>query len=703
MTLLEETRRLSADVRATDIESISAEPAGSLVERLVRIVDAHARRYYELDDPLITDGEYDELFRALQRLEERFPEHLRGDSPTHRVGGRPVDRFEKVRHGEPLLSLSNAFGTEDLKAWYERCLRLLGESDASVDTSITTELKIDGVAVALTYRNGLLVRGATRGDGMIGEDVTANVRTVRDIPLRIPVDAEGGRVPAELEIRGEVYIEKGAFADLNERLTRNNLKPFANPRNSAAGSLRQLDPAVAAQRPLSFYSYAVGPASEPVAASQYDSLEWMGAVGFSRNPHADRHSTIGDVARFCEAWSDRRDSLDYEIDGVVVKFDSFETQQTLGSISNAPRWAIAYKFPARESTTVLLDIVVNVGRTGIIKPEAVLEPVEIGGVTVSQATLHNEDYIRSRDIRIGDAVVVKRAGDVIPQVVRPVPDGRTGREVEWTVPGHCPACGTALVRLPDESDYFCVASDCPEQFVRLLEHFAGRAAMDIVGFGSRLAQMLAEVRLVSELPDIYRLTVNQLLELDGFALQRAQNLVRGIETSKHRGLSRLLFALGIRHVGQTTAEALVGRFSSLEELGRASLDELTSVDGVGKTIAESIIDWFAVAENRRMVEHLGALGVNVHRLPDEAAPEIGDLSGRTFVITGTLVSMSRQEASDRIRRLGGKVSGSVSKRTDYLVAGKSPGSKQDRAEELGIRILDEEDFLALVAGRVSSG
>jgi len=450
MTLIDATRHLRDEIRVLKPAQASREEAEHLIEQLVPIVQEHSRRYYELDAPLITDSEYDELYDFLRLLENRFPDLVRADSPTHRVGGRPVERFEKVRHAQPLLSLSNAFGPDDLRAWNDRCLRLLGDRVSSFDLSLTTELKIDGVAVALTFADGRLIRGATRGDGIFGEDVTSNVRTIRDIPLRIPVEKGVVHVPRQIEIRGEVYIRKRAFEDLNARLAEQSVKPFANPRNSAAGSLRQLDPTVAAQRPLSFFPYAIGPSSTPVASSQVDSLAWLQQIGFSCNPNTERHASIETAIRYCESWALHRDDLDYEIDGVVVKFDGFATQSELGAISNAPRWAIAYKFPARESTTVLLDIAVNVGRTGMIKPEAVLEPVEIGGVIVKQATLHNFDYITEKDIRIGDRVRVKRAGDVIPYVIGPIVDLRSGDESVFDVPKSCPVCGELVEEFPGE-------------------------------------------------------------------------------------------------------------------------------------------------------------------------------------------------------------------------------------------------------------
>ena len=696
MSLLEATRNLQIDVRSIRIDAVPESDAAPLAVRLRSVVNRHAHQYYVLDDPIISDAEYDELIAALKVLESRFPALLSADSPTHRVGGEPLERFEKIRHPDPLLSLGNAFTLDDVRQWYERCRRGLLDSFGDVIPAVTAELKIDGLALALTYRNGLLDVGATRGDGTTGENITPNVRTIPSVPLRIPVDPEE-TVPTTIEVRGEVYIAKSDFNSLNEGLSASGQKVFANPRNAAAGSLRQLDPSAAASRPLSFLAYSIGPSSDSIPAAQYERLQWLGRVGFAVSAHVRRFQRLDEVLEFCSFWTDNRESVDYEIDGVVLKIDRIDYQAALGSISNAPRWAVAFKFPARESTTTLLDIIVNVGRTGMIKPEAVLEPVEIGGVTVSQATLHNEDYILSRDIRIGDTVVVKRAGDVIPQVVGPVTSVRTGDERRWQMPMHCPVCNTDLVRLPEEADYYCVSSDCPAQFIRLLEHFAARGAMDIEGLGSKLAVMLVETGKVKHLFDVYRLQFDDLLTLEGFAVKRADNLLNGIEESKRRPLGRLLTALGIRHVGKTTAETLVQHFSSIEALASASPEALVAIDGIGDVIAESIVDWFAVEQNRTLVRELARYGVNTARLPEEpTAGSVGKWAGRTFVVTGTLESMTRDEAKQRISAAGGRVSSSVSGNTDFVVVGSSPGSKLKRANDLGVTVLTEDEWLELL-------
>ncbi len=699
MNLINETRAVQAHLASLIFQNLTREEAAHLAERLRVVLQAHNHRYYVLDDPLISDAAYDALLRGLQQIETQFPELASPDSPTRRVGGAPLDRFEKVRHPTPMLSLSNAFDYDDLAAWYERCRKGLRDRyGEEVAPALTAELKIDGLAVALTYREGFLTAAATRGDGEVGENITENVRTIRPIPLRLHPSGDAPVVPEYLEVRGEVYIKKSDFEALNERLAVKGEKTFANPRNAAAGSLRQLDSRITASRPLSFFAYAVGPLAGPSPEGQTALLAWLEALGLPVNPHTRRFTELQALLDYCAYWTEARDTLDYDIDGVVVKIDAFRYQETLGAISKAPRWAIAYKFPAREATTTLLDIVINVGRTGMITPEAVLEPVEVGGVTVSQATLHNADYILNRDIRIGDVVVVKRAGDVIPQVVKPLPEARTRALPPWQMPERCPACGNPLERLPGEVDYYCVASDCPAQFIRLIEHYAGRHAMDIEGLGSKLAVVLAEQGLVRTLPDLYRLTMAQLLTLEGFAEKRAQNLIEGIERSKRQPLSRLLFGLGLRHVGKTTAELLVAHFPSLAALAEADTETLEAIDGIGATIARSVVDWFALPHNRAMVEALAALGVNTERLPEEAppVPAARGVAGKTFVLTGTLPGLTREEARTMIRRAGGKVTGSVSAQTDFVVAGENPGAKYEKARELGVTLLDEAGLRGLL-------
>ena len=694
MNLIQRTRALQSTVDPT-IES----DALPFVREMVDVLNAHAQRYYRDDAPIITDAEYDDLIRRLKSLESSFPSTRQLDSPTHRVGSAPLDGFEKVQHPEAMLSLGNAFDGDELSAWYQRCLKRLeiGPEDRLPD--VTTELKIDGLAVALSYENGVLVRAATRGDGRVGENITANVRTIASVPLRLAGDAH--RVPERIEVRGEVYFPKSGFEALNERLRAEDQKPFANPRNAAAGSLRQLDSSVTARRDLAFYAYSIGPASEAIADSQHAMLEVLGKWGLVINPEARRFSSIDEAVAFCESWSDKRDDLDYEIDGVVVKMDAFALQERLGNVSNAPRWAVAFKFPARESTTRLNDIVVNVGRTGMITPEAELEPVQIGGVTVSQATLHNADYIRDRDIRIGDTVVVKRAGDVIPAVVSSVKEVRDGSEAVWEMPDMCPACGQPLERIETEVDSFCVNGACPEQFIRLVEHFASRDAMDIEGFGSKLAIQLVEAGLIKTLPDIYGIDIEALLSLEGFAGKKAENLLEGIELSKHRPLSRLLFALGIRHVGRTTAENIVRHVEDMDALLQSTHEDFVAMEGIGGVIASSLVDWFMLETNKELVARLRAFGVNMSRLLDEAPPDTSDLpfEGLTFVVTGTLPTLGRKEVQEYIKKRGGKASSSVSSKTDYLVKGENAGSKAEKAAALNVSVLDEAGLIELGGGR----
>jgi DNA ligase (NAD+) len=689
MALIDDTRDLQETLDDLDVDTLTDAEAESLIEQLRAVVRRHDHRYYVEDNPLITDAEYDRLYRGLQELESAFPEFKTADSPTQRVGGEPIDEFEKHEHPEPLLSLSNAFDGEELREWYERCQRGLRDRFGEVEPSLTAELKIDGVAMALTYQDGQLDVAATRGNGTVGENVTHNIRTVQRIPLRIPV-ANEEEPPERIEVRGEVFMRKSEFEELNDRLRSEGKDPFANPRNATAGTLRQLDPSVVARRPLSFFAFAIGPLTNGAPETHTAELDLLDGLGLPLEEHTKEFEDFGGVVAFCEHWVERRDDLDYEVDGVVVKIDRHEYREELGTIADAPRWAVAYKFPAREATTTLKDIVVNVGRTGAINPEAVLEPVDVGGVTVSQATLHNEDYIVERDIRIGDTVVVKRAGDVIPQVVRVVTDARTGDEEPWSFPEQCPACGTELVRLPDEADHFCPNSECPAQFKRLVEHFVQRDAMDIEGLGERLCYRLVDLGLVETLADLYRIQKDDLTPLDGFAEKSAENLVTAIEASKDRPLSRLLFALGIPHVGKTVAETIVEHVASIDELADADSDRLLAIEGVGPKIAESIRDWFSVEENRALVDELKQVGVNVERKPHEAPAEAEEtlpLAGLTVVLTGSLPDRTRSEASEAIERAGANVTSSVSGNTDVLVVGENPGSKLDDARDEGATVL----------------
>lgn len=681
------------------------EEARQRAEQLRRAIEYHNYRYYVLDDPEISDAAYDALMNELRALEEAFPELRTPDSPTQRVGAPPLERFEKVHHEVPMLSLGNAFHADDVRRWYRRVCRLAGREQLD----LVVEPKIDGLAVTLLYERGRLVRGATRGDGLTGEDVTPNVRTVRHIPLVIPVPAPERRradgmppfppvdgPPPRLEVRGEVYMRKSDFEALNRRQAERGEKTFANPRNAAAGSLRQLDSRITARRPLSFFAYGVGIVEGVELTTHWELLGYLGALGFPINPDSRLFASLDEALAYADAWLERRHELDYEADGLVFKVNEIALYDRLGITGREPRWAIAYKAPPTEAVTVLEDIVVNVGRTGQVVPTAVLRPVEVGGVVVSHATLHNADYIQERDLRIGDHVIVKRAGDVIPQVVRPLPELRTGAERPWQMPNRCPSCGEPLVRPEGEVAYYCTNVACPAQLVRRVEYFASRNAMDIEGFGSKQAARFVELGLLKDPADLYFLTKEQILAVEGFAEKSAENLLRAIEASKGRGLARLLTALGIRYVGSTVAELLARHYASLDEIMAASQEELEAIEGIGPRTAASLVEWFSRPQNREMVEKLRRAGVRFERLgpADEEARE--PLAGLTFVLTGTLPTMTREEAKAFIQAHGGRVTSSVSRKTDYVVAGEKAGSKLRRAQELGVPVISEEELRRMV-------
>lgn len=664
-------------------------------EELRSLINYHNYRYYVLDSPEISDAEYDELMNELRELERRFPELITPESPTQRVGAAPVEAFGVVEHREPLLSLANAFSEGELRDWHRRTAERLGRTEFEM----TTEPKVDGLAVALVYEEGKFVQGATRGDGYRGENITQNLRTIRAIPLELHGDA-----PRRFEVRGEVYMSKRGFEALNAERAERGEPLFANPRNAAAGSVRQLDPSITASRPLSIWIYQLGWCEGRHPDSQLEILQWLGTLGFRTNPDAARHRTIGEVIERIRWWGERRESLDYDIDGVVVKVDDVREWAALGVVGREPRWAVAFKFPPQQRTTKLLDIQVNVGRTGALNPFAVLEPVVVGGARVSMATLHNEADIHRKDIRIGDTVIVQRAGDVIPQVVAPVPSLRDGTERVFHMPERCPACGTPVAKDESEAAYYCPNLACPAQQIRLIEHFASRGAMDIEGLGERMAYVLFEQGLVRNVADIYEFKAEQLEKLDRMGRKSAENLIAAIEASKGRPLTNVLFALGIRHVGFETARLLARHFGSLDAILNATPDELQQVEGVGPVVAQSIAEWAARPENRQIVERLKKAGIDPHE--EVTATRDGPLAGLTVVITGTLESMSRAEAEARAREAGAKVASSVSKKTDFVIAGANPGSKLQRAQELGRPILDEAAFLRLLEGgpaAVSSG
>jgi DNA ligase (NAD+) len=656
-------------------------------EELRAQINHHNYRYHVLDDPEVSDSEYDGLMWELRKIEETFPELITPESPTQRVGGQAIEGFEPVTHPVPLLSLANAFNEEELRAWYARVVRLL-ETES---IEFVCELKIDGLAVALVYEDSRFVRGATRGDGVTGENVTANLRTVRAIPLSLP---DG--VPSRFEVRGEVYMTEDGFERMNRAQAEQGKKLYANPRNSAAGSLRQKDPSITAQRPLDFFVYGIGWADDGLPGTHWETLELLRSARFPVNPNIRRVTTFDDVAEFCLGWAEKRASLPYEIDGVVVKVDRIAQQRQLGFVGRDPRWAIAFKFPATQATTTLLGIGINVGRTGTLNPFAILEPVAVGGTTVRLATLHNEEDIRRKDLRIGDTVIVHRAGDVIPQVVAPVPSKRSGAEQPFQMPERCPVCDTPVVRPEGEAMHYCPNQACPAQAVRLLEHFVGRGAMDIEGIGERLARVLYETDLVRDPGDLYSLTAEQLTSLERMGEKSAANVLNSIQSSKSRGLARLLFALGIRHVGDETARLIAGHFGSIDALITAGEEEIVAIPGIGMTVAQSVHAYFEAERNRQVVEKLRAAGVKM--TADGGAAREGPLAGRTYVLTGTFAGFTRNEAESRLKQLGASVSGSVSKKTAGVIAGDNPGSKLTKAETLGVPVLDEAALRELIGG-----
>ena len=661
-------------------------------EELRRLLEYHNQRYYVLDDPEISDPEYDELLGELRALEAEHPELRTPDSPTQRVGGRALERFGQVRHLLPMLSLGNARDEGELAAWEQRVRSLLARRDLS-EHSVTyvSEPKVDGLAVTLVYEDGMLVRGATRGDGEIGEDVTQNLRTITDIPSRIEGDA-----PPLVEVRGEVYLPLADFARLNEQQAAAAQKTFANPRNAAAGSLRMLDPEVTRSRPLSIWCYGIG-ASEGLGHERHSqSLEWLRGHGFKVNREVEVHEEIESVLAACRRWEERRDSLDFEIDGVVVKIDEYDVQEALGVVGREPRWAIAFKFAPTTAVTKLEKIAVNVGRTGNMVPFAMLEPVQIGGVTVGKATLHNEEDIARKDIREGDEVVVMRAGDVIPQVVSPVTQRRTGKERRYKPPKKCPECGTPTVKPEGEVWTRCPnRKDCPGQIVQALKHFVSRSAMDIEGFGEKGVLRFYTEGLVRALPDIYRLTVEQLEELEGFQRRSAENLVGSIEASKRQPFHRVLYGIGIPGIGGVNARALASHFGSMAALVAASEEEILEVDGIGPVLAALIRETLDEPRNLQLIDELREAGLQMEQERAPHAPGAA-LEGTTFVLTGALRGMTRDEATERITAAGGKVTGSVSGKTDYVVAGEDAGSKLERARALGRPVIDEAELERLL-------
>ncbi|MBA1336673.1 MAG: DNA ligase (NAD(+)) [Firmicutes bacterium] len=663
----------------------SVEDAGKRVEELRKEIEEHNYRYYVLDRPVIEDSEFDRLMRELDKLEKDFPELVTPYSPTQRVGGKASERFRKVVHSVPMLSLANAFGEGELRD-FDRRVR----SAVNGPVEYVVEFKIDGLSVALQYRDGVFYRGATRGDGVVGEDVTANLRTIKTIPLRLKQNLT-------LEARGEVYISQQGFEELNRRQEDLGLAVFANPRNAAAGSLRQLDPGVTASRPLDILIFNLEYIEGRETGSHSEGLDLLSELGFKVSPMYDVCTDIGDVIEKCLYWQEQRDRLDFEIDGIVIKVNSIRQREVLGATSKNPRWAVAYKFPAQAKTTVVRDIIIQVGRTGALTPTALLEPVRISGSTVSRATLHNEDYIRDKDIRIGDTVLVKKAGEIIPEVVEVLKEHRTGKEKVFDMPDRCPECGSEAMRIEGEAATRCTGISCPAKTRRSIIHFVSRDAMDISGLGPSIIEQLLDEGLIKDASDLYYLKdrSGQLENLERMGKKSVENLLNAIEASKDRGLSRVITSLGIPYVGSRAAALLARHFGSMDRLMEAGKEELMEVPEIGDKMADSIRTFLNQEQNLKFINNLKESGVKMteDRAAD-AAP--GKFSGQTFVLTGTLGKYTRNEAAEIIERLGGKVSGSVSKKTDYVVAGENPGSKLDKARNLGVKVIGEREFDELI-------
>jgi DNA ligase (NAD+) len=659
-------------------------------QELRELIEYHNEQYFVFDAPEVADAEFDALVKELRELEGAHPELITPDSPTQRPGGRPASTFSPVEHRARMLSLDNAFSRDELLAWGTRVEKLVPSP-----LRFVSEPKLDGLAISLQYEKGRFTVGATRGDGRTGEDVTQNLRTVKAVPEKL----KGKRIPDQIEVRGEVFMPLAAFEELNRRQGAAGERLFTNARNAAAGSLRQKDPRVTASRDLDFFAYQLGvKEGGPALRSHHETLAWLSGVGLPVNPHIERLTDLDSVAAFCERMLVQRHSLGYEIDGAVVKVDDLAQRDEMGFTSKAPRWAIAFKFPPEERTTKLLNIMVSIGRTGRATPFAMLEPVFVGGSTVGLATLHNQDEVARKDVRVGDTVIVRKAGDVIPEVVGPVMADRKRGARRWKFPANCPACGSPFVRLEGEADTHCVNVECPEQRVQRIVHFASRGAMDIEGLGEERVRQFVDAGLLVDAGDIYSLTVERLLPLERMAQKSAENLVSGIDSSRGRGLARVLVGLGVRHLGPTAAQAVARALGSLDALEAASVEELTAVDGVGRVIAESVARFFAIDGNKVVVEKLRVAGVDL-TAPIAApvrAPGGVSLEGLTFVLTGGLEGFSREQAQAEIEARGGKVTNSVSKKTSYVVVGESPGSKLAKAEQLGVAVVDETAFVDLL-------
>lgn len=664
------------------------ETALKKISELRKIIEYHNQRYYQQDAPEISDAEYDRFMRELQNLEAQFPDDELASSPTQRVGAAPLAKFASFTHPSPMLSLANAFSEEEIIDFDSRLKRL-----ASIDNiSYVTEPKLDGLAVNLIYEEGVFTKGATRGDGTVGEDVTQNLKTISSLPLRMK-KSEQAPIPSFVEIRGEVYMEKYPFEKLNRRRMEEGEEPFANPRNAAAGSLRQLDSKITAHRPLNIFLYGIGNVQGISFTTHWEVLRALSSWGFPVNKLIEQAHDINTCIRYFERITSLRDTLPYDIDGVVIKVDSLALQNRLGNISRNPRWALACKFPAQQETTIVKDIIVQVGRMGTLTPVAVMEPVNVGGVMVSRATLHNEDEVIKKDIRVGDTVIIQRAGDVIPEVVKVIPEKRTGKETKFKMPVKCPECGSEIVRFEGEVAHRCVNISCPAQLKEHIWHFASRGAMDIEGLGEKLSAQLFDAKFISDPADLYFLTKDKLLELDRQAEKSAQNLIDSIARSKNPPLDKFIYALGIRHVGERTAKLLAERFGSIENLMAAKIEDLTAVNEIGTEIAASIVEFFHESKNKAVMKKFAKAGV----VPQKKEISLNaPLAGKSFVFTGALANLGRNDAKDIVENLGGTVQSGVTKKTTYVVAGADPGSKLDKAKSAGIKIISEAEFLKLV-------
>ncbi len=659
------------------------------IEELRKLINYHNYRYYVLDDPEISDAEYDALMRKLEALEQQHPEFLSPDSPTQRVGAEPLKSFATVTHTVPMLSLANAMHENEVRAFDDRIKRIL-KTDSPGEYVV--EPKLDGLAVEIIYENGIFLRGSTRGDGFTGEDISQNLKTIKSLPLTLFSSADTP-VPSRLEVRGEVIMAIKDFERLNKKRAEQGEPLFANPRNAAAGSVRQLDSRITAQRRLDIYCYGVGTIEGVDIKTQWDLLQAFKSWGLKVNPHVKKCATIDIVLEACKELELKRTSLPYEIDGAVIKLNSFALQAQLGAISKSPRWAVAYKFTPHQATTVIEDIQVQVGRTGALTPVAILRPVPVGGVVVRHATLHNQDEIERKDIRIGDTVIIQRAGDVIPQVVKVIAEKRTGTEKKFIMPTACPICGADIIRSKNEAVYRCSGRQCVAQLKERIKHFASKRAMDIDGLGEKLVEQIVDKGLVKNVADLYHISKKQWAELERMADKSAQNIVNAIEKSKQAGLERLIYALGIRHVGEHMAQVLVSHLKTIDHIEKATKEELMEIPEIGPEVAESIVQFFSQKINRLLIDQLKAAGVSVE---PKRLPVAGTCSGKTFVFTGTLEHFTRNQAENLIQAAGGHVASSVSSKTDYVVAGKDPGSKYDKAKQLGITILNENDFKKLL-------